>query len=142
MGRRDLRLAEPVDLGGEGVHDRLHLLLGRLCVRTDLLPGRVHGLRDNPALVGARLADALAGVPADVLDHLLDHQLSLAEHLDDLFVHAVAGLLVLVQLRLHALQLRPPALQLGLAALELGLETFVPGPALAELPLRDLYLIS
>nr|WP_238165868.1 hypothetical protein [Kribbella sp. VKM Ac-2527] len=59
----------------------------------------------------------------------------MAEHLDDLFVHAVAGLLILVELRLYALQLGPPTLQLGL-------ETFVPGPALAELSLRGLYLVS
>ena len=59
------------------------------------------------------LADPFPSVPADVLDHLLDHELRLAEHLHDLFVHAVAGLLVVLHFGPHTLQLRPGALQFG-----------------------------
>lgn len=133
--RGQRRAPELVDLRGERVHDRLHVRLRRLRVRANVLPRRVHGVRDDLAFVGARLADPFASVPADVLDHLLDHQLRLAEHLDDLFVHAAARLLVMVELGLYALQFRP-------AALQVRLEPLVLGPELVEFPLGGLDLVS
>ena len=104
----------------ERAHDRLHLGLGRAGVRADLLTGRAHRLLDDLALVLARVADPLARVAAAVLHHLLGHELGLAEHLDDLVVHAIAHLLVLVEVRPHAGELRPHARELGLELLLLG----------------------
>ena len=80
-----------------------------LGVPAGLLRGR-HGLLEDLALLGACLTQPVARVPADVLDHLLGHQLGLAEQLHDLPVDAVTRSLEVGQLRAHALELALEAL--------------------------------